>query len=137
VTNNFLKSIMLVVILICMVGVLFWFISDKYPIYAAKKEVQGALKDVYNGIIRYGSTENQALTMEDLTAKEWVILSAETKQHWTFELVGDPPTMCVAQSTPTMPAGRDHLVKIDLATGKMVGWGTGIDDSLKVDKDAR
>ncbi len=134
-TNDFLKTILLIVIVVAVIGAAFWFISDKYPVYAAKKEVVNALKDIANAYKRFGTSADQTVTMDLLTGKEWVILDKETKDHWYFELVGDPPTLIIATSNPSMPGGRDRVAKCDIASGKIWGWGTGIgEDSTKTEK---
>ena len=125
-TNDFLKTVMLLVIVLCVVGVIFWLVSERYPAYAAKREVQQAMKDFCNAIKRYGSEADRVITADYLITKEWVTLDKETKRDWTFELYGDPPTLIIAQSTPSMVGGRDKIVKCDIASGSIWGWGTGI-----------
>jgi len=136
VTNDFLKIILTIVVLIAVVGAVLWFISDKYPMYAAKKEVQTALKDIANAYRRYGTSADETVTMELLLNRNWVTLEKETKQHWTFELVGDPPHTAFAMSTSAMPAGRDRVVKIDFSTNELSGWGIEGSEELKLEVDA-
>ena len=129
-TNDFLKIILTIVILLCVVGVFFWFISDKYPGYAAKKEVRTALTDIANGYKKFATNAGEPVTMELMYKNNWVTLDKETKKHWTFEMYGDPPNTIIAQSTPAMHYGRDKMVKIDIETMEMTGWSfTGAEDT--------
>ncbi len=129
--SEVLKFILLGVILLCIVGVVMWYISDKFPLYAAKKEVQIALKDYCTAYSKWSKTADETVTIDYINQKEWVILDKETKSHWQFQLIGDPAIMVQAQSLPSMPAGRDHCVYADIETGKEWGWGIpATDDSI-------
>ncbi|MCX7835451.1 MAG: hypothetical protein N2450_05205 [bacterium] len=122
--NEVLKIILLLAIGIALLGILLWYISSWYPLYMAKKEVQMALKDFANAYNRYAATADEPVTITYMTqTKNWVILDKETKQHWSFELLGNPAHTVEAQSLPSMPGGRDRFVYIDIATGLLWGWG--------------
>lgn len=131
--HEVLKIILLAVIGICVVGLILWYISDKYPLYAAKKEVTMALSDLARSYAKWAPTAEDPVTIDYITStKQWVVLDAETKMHWSFELIGDPATRVVAQSLPGMPGGRDRYVYADIATGHLWGWGIKeTEDSIK------
>ena len=130
--SEVLKFILLGVIILCIVGVVMWYISDKFPLYAAKKEVQIALKDYSTAYSKWSKTADETVTIDYINQKEWVILDKETKAHWFFQLIGDPATMVQAQSTAEMPGGRDHCVYADVETGRMWGWSIpATEDSIK------
>lgn len=122
--SEILKIILLIVIGIALVGVILWYISSRYPLYMAKKEVQMALRDFATAYNRYAPSADDPVTISYMTStKNWVILDKETKLHWSFELLGDPAHTVEAQSSTSMPGGRDRLVYIDITSGMMWGWG--------------
>ncbi len=130
--SEVLKIILLGVILLCLVGAGIWVISEKFPLYQAKKEVTTSIRELANSYAKWSKLADDPVTIDYIYNKQWVILDKETKDHWTFDLIGDPAHHVVAQSLPAMPGGRDKFVWCDIQTGKIWGWGVPeTEDSLK------
>lgn len=130
--SEILKIILAIVIGICFIGIIFWIISDKFPMYAAKKEVSITLLEISNSYRKWSQSADEPVTIDYIFKNGWVVLSKEVKSHWVFELHGDPANRVVAQSLQGMPGGRDRFVYMDIETGLQWGWGIpATDDSIR------
>ena len=118
-----LIELLVVVVIIAILAAIAVPIYMSYVKKARSTEAQSAIASIrqafraeYN---QYGNTDDY--TIEE--AQKDVKLGKSTERNWEFEVIGNPPTKYIANSTAEFPEGEGKQVTYDVDEAMFHGYG--------------